>query len=556
MSSLALLPDPENLRVERLTSEGSTVTVVAQVKALVASCPICSTPSRRVHSRYTRILSDLPWQGLPARIELTVRRFVCSVAQCPRRIFTERLPAVASPYSHATERTAQLQRALAFVAGGEPGARLSNRLAMPVSPDTLLRRIRRTPLPEHATPRVLGVDDFAMRRGRRYGTLLVDLEQRAPIDMLDDRSAESFARWLEQHPGVEIISRDRGEMYAEGGRRGAPDAVHVADRWHLLKNLGDAVERFFATRHNDLAAVAATLTAEARDRQGQIEHATTAPPFEEAGAPAPAEPTRAERVKAARRERRIARFERVTELSGKGFGVRAIARETGHSRMTIRKYLRAESMPEPAPRAKRASRVEPFLAYLQQRWAEGCRNAQCLYREIREFGYVGSAAMVCFRVKAWRVRDGREHWKRGAAAGPAPLIPIKAPSPRRAMWLLLGDVAGFDEAKLAMRDKLLELCDGARRVMEFANEFQRIVRERRISDLEGWLGRAVASGLPQVVGFAQGLRQDRAAVEAALTYEWSNGQLEGQISKLKALKRAMFGRAKFDLLRARMLKGV
>ena len=205
-----LLSDPGRLRCHHVQVTPERVVIIAQATTLAVTCPICGERCDRVHSRYRRILADLPWQGRPVRIVLDVRKFFCDSAQCPRRIFTERVPDLATVRSR---QTAQMDRALtgiAFACGGEGGARLAKRLGMLTSPDTLLRRIRRTTLLEHTTPRVLGVDDWAIRKGQRYGTILCDLEHRLPLEVLGERSAEVLANWLVRHPGIEIISRGRG----------------------------------------------------------------------------------------------------------------------------------------------------------------------------------------------------------------------------------------------------------------------------------------------------------------------------------------------------------
>ena len=252
-----ILPDAEMLKLLHVSASGQSITLAARTTSAQVRCPVCSTLSRRVHSRYVRTLADLPWQGIPVSVRLHIRRFFCDAGFCERAIFTERLPGVVGHYARRTDRLDELLTHISFALGGEAGARLLDELGVMVSGGTLLEHIRRTNLGEPRTPRILSVDDFSFRRGRKWGTVLVDLERRRLVDVLPDRSADTFARWLSDHPGVEVVSRDRGGEYADAVRKAAPAAIQVADRFHLIKNLGDVVLRVFQRRTEHLQSIPA-----------------------------------------------------------------------------------------------------------------------------------------------------------------------------------------------------------------------------------------------------------------------------------------------------------
>jgi transposase len=252
----ALVPDSDRLTLQHVRIDGDAVTLAVQAIASTSPCPECGNSSTRVHSRYTRTLADLPWQGKTVRINLQVRRFFCPRTACPRKTFAERLPEFAAVSARTTARLQKAQQLIGQALGGEAGARLAAPLGMSTSPDTLLRRVRRAPCSQPTAVRVLGVDDWAWRKGQRYGTILCDLERRRPVDLLPERSSDSFASWLKAHPGVEIISRDRGDEYIKGANQGAPKAVQVADRWHLLLNLREALMRAVDRHHGHVLEAA------------------------------------------------------------------------------------------------------------------------------------------------------------------------------------------------------------------------------------------------------------------------------------------------------------
>ena len=516
------------LVITRIVLDGETVILDGQGAAEAASCPSCGSTSASVHDRYVRQPLDLPWRGHVVRVRLTVRRFRCLARDCLRCTFTEPFGPHLARRGQRMAEADTLLVSLAYAAGGEGGARLARAAGVPASPDTLLRLLRRTPPTAGSTPHGLGVDDFALRRGHRYGTILVDLELHEVLDLLLDRTAASLADWLRSHPGVEIIVRDRAGAYAAGARAGAPEAVQVADRFHLVKNGSEALDEIV------------------RSRRRRIEYAE--PADEIVAPPAAPEPplSRTKQDQLARRERRRARWQHVRDLRDAGASIQGIARETGMHRRTVRNYLATAepppSRPPPRPAGLTSPLLQPWVSYLQDRWQQGCHNVAQLFRELEAQGYPGSRSLLQQALQPWRP--------------PRPPRRSRGSRPRRhhlsVRWLCLRPADQRADHERRALEQLLaddpELATG----YQLLQRFRQLIATRDPSALDAWLDGAEASGLPPFVSLAHGIRTDRAAVNAALTTPWSNGQVEGQVHRLKLVKRQGYGRAKLDLLARRV----
>lgn len=514
--------------IENVVSEGELVTVWARTAVERAGCPACGTLSARVHSRYVRRLADSAIGERPVLIELQVRRFRCGERACEQATFAEQVDGLT--FRHG-RRSAGLQAVLERVAvmlAGRAGARLSQTLTAAVSRSTLLRLIRRLPEPETTTPRVLGVDDFALRKGHHYGTILIDIETRQPIDLLPDRTTATVARWLAGHPGVEVICRDRSAAYAEAGRIGAPDAIHVADRWHIWSNLAEAVEKTVVQHRALLREPHDSSVAAAAAAMGKQELEPLLPPA----------PRTTGRLSDRVREQHTA----VHTLLNKGVGLRTIGRELGLARNTVRRLAHAASADEllVGRWTGRTSILDPHKPYLHQRWAEGCTVARRLFEEVREHGYTGGESVVKKYVA--RLREA------------FPLDPPrKAPSVRDVTGWLTRHPDRLTDDQAQRLKAILARCPALDRTADHVRAFAELMNNRQGRDLGQWITGVQSDDLPALHTFVTGLGQDLDAVVAGLSLRYSSGAVEGHNNKIKMLKRQMFGRANFDLLRKRVL---
>jgi transposase len=544
-----LLPDATLLHLEacEVDETATQITLRVQSTQLSAPCPLCATPARRIHSDYGRTLADLPWAQYRVYLQLRVRKWLCRNRSCPRRIFTERLPTVAAPWARRTLRLAQRLIALSVALGGQAGVHLGHAWDVRVSRNTLLRLLRRQPAPSFPTPTVLGVDDFALRKRHTYGTILVDLERRQPVALLPERTAEPVAQWLREHPGVEVIARDRASAYAEGARHGAPGATQVADRFHLLQNLAEALTHVFTTHGRALDAVNATE----HQQPVLLPDGTSA-----VLVPPPPTPPAEEARAAQRAARRQARYDAVWALHRQGWSTTAIAAQVGYSCRTIERYLQMPTWPVRQHRRHYGrSIVNPYKAYLLERWNAGCHTALQLFQEIQARGYAGSYRRVTAYVSRIRQAQGIPP-RRQARRQRLPVVaePVSQPlTPRRTTWLVLRRAEQRTEAEAQQLAQLHAQSAEVAEAIDLAQDFATLVRQRQPPQLDPWLKRATTSPLEALSRFATGLYEDYEAVKAGVTLPWSSGPVEGHINRLKMLKRQMCGRARLDLLSRRFV---
>jgi transposase len=525
MTQGTLLPNLSEVKLICLRPKDGAIQMELQACRAVSACPLCGTPSRRVHSHYSRRLGDLPWERLPVRILLFTRKFFCEDGGCRRRIFTEPFPGVASRYARRTLRATKALNWITLALGGQAGARLAARLGLMASGSTLLRQVRRRKQPcTVSAPRVLGIDDWAWKKSHRYGTILCDLEAGKVVDLLPDRESETVAAWLREHPGTQIISRDRASAYADAARRAAPEAVQIADRWHLLSNLRDAL-RTALEPHRRVMTQAAKACQALDSREPLTTDQNMATPT----------PTAIQK----NRQRRQGLYQQVRALVDGGVSQSDIARQLDISLRTVQRWIQAGVFPERTARCYPHS-VNAYADYLDKRLLQGCRNVSQLWRELRQQGYRGQLSNVWHWLQKHRgdgKRESVETLRR----------PQVHASPRHTAWQILKETASTKP----YLDELYRASPEIAQLAQLGKEFFRIVRSRDLAPSPEWLKAARHTALSR---FASGLVRDQKAVEAALHLPWSNGPVEGQVHRLKLIKRQMYGRASFDLLRLRVLQ--
>jgi transposase len=504
---------PAGFVVVSAIHDESTTTITVRGTKNAGTCPSCGTVSRRVHSTYQRQARDLPLSGRSVQLMIIARRFRCHAVLCRRQIFAERFAAdVLAPSARRTGRLDCIVHHLGLALGGRPAASFARRLMLPVSKDTLLRVVRRRARAPTEPLNVIGIDDWAWRRNHRYGTIICDLERRRPVTLLSDREPATAVAWLERHQEITIVARDRGGGYGDAAARALPQATQVADRWHLMENASraflDAVRK---TMHQIRAAIGATTI-----NPGLL--------------------TAAERLQYEGYQRREEVNASILALAKDEVPIKEIVRRLGHSRQLVRRVIRG--VRQDVFRTRQSS-LEQYLPWLDAQWSSGCRNGADLWRRLRGQGFRGSLRVVT----EWATR------RRRAERVDAENLQ-RLPSARtiaRSMTVGRNNLSKADTVTIAAIEKGVPRLVEAR---ETIAEFQAMVRNKTDSGLALWLERARRS---LVASFASGVGKDEPAVRAAMTLPWSNGQTEGQITKLKLVKRQMYGRGKIDLLQARLI---
>jgi transposase len=532
---------PENLVITNVAPTVTYLELHLACQNPVAACPLCQQCSEQVHSRYLRTVADVPCGARRVILSLTVRKFVCSISTCPRKIFTERLPELVETYARKTIRLISTLQAIGLAAGGETGTRLAEKVGIQTKPSTLLCHVMALPLPDAPKVRVLGVDDWSWKKGRRYGTVLVDLERRKIIDVLPDRKASTLADWLREHSEVEVISRDRGTDYAAAAREAAPQAIQIADRFHLVRNIAEVLQLLLARIRSEIRRAGSAAL---------VEHLKNAEPAPMRTLPDPTSwkqdpPAQMVRKYQARQQEREDRFQQIQELRAAGMKQTDIAERVGIAERTVRTWLKAEAPPSHR-RPTRRSCFDPYAAYVLSRWHEGIHEDQQLFEEIRAQGFKGSVRVVGRFLQTLREKR-------------CPLTDLPPPtlaeqfSANAAAWLFIRQQTDLTEEEQKTLQAIREASETAETAYGLVQAFLTMVRKREGERLDAWLEQVDNSHIQELQRFAQGILRDKEPVAAGLTQVYSNGPVEAQVQKLKVIKRQMFGRAKLPLLKQRLL---
>ena len=506
------------------------ITLHLHGKRKTAQCPECFKRSDSVHSCRRRRIQHLPCSGHTLWLVFSVRHWYCRNPACSRKIFAESLAPFAGSHQQSSQALQNLQRQLGLIAGGEAGKRAATAEGLRCSADTLLRRVINTPETKQSGAPHVGIDEWAWHRGHRYGTLIVNLDTHRPLVLLPGRDQRTLATWFRKYPEIQIVSRDRSGVYATAAREGAPQARQVADRWHLLKNIGDALERMMY-RHIPLIRLVASELSPKKS------------PDPEPSVPA-ASLRHPERLKQQTRKKRHQRWTEVMALHNKGCSFREISRITGLSRVTVSRWVRSGTFPEMSTRPPKRGLLDPWREWLKEQRESGNYNASRIWREMVARGFTGSETIV---------RDAVAKWRKGW--NPPVTTAVRLPSVSRvSRWLMPWRITR-DEENYASRfiSLMCEKEPELKIAQQLALEFYRILKTQNKSQLSSWFTRVHESGSAEFRRVAAGMEADAAAICEAISSRWSNGVVEGHVNRLKMLKRQMYGRAGFELLSQRVM---
>ena len=525
-----LLQLPCGWRCSRQIISSDGITLHLHGKRKTAQCPECFKRSDSVHSCRRRRIQHLPCSGQTLWLVFSVRHWYCRNPACSRKIFAESLAPFAGSHQQSSQALQNLQRQLGLIAGGEAGKRAATAAGLRCSADTLLRRVINTPETKQSGAPHVGIDEWAWHRGHRYGTLIVNLDTHRPLVLLPGRDQRTLATWFRKYPEIQVVSRDRSGVYATAAREGAPQARQVADRWHLLKNIGDAPERMMY-RHMPLIRLVASELSPKKS------------PDPEPSVPA-ASLRHPERLKQQTRKKRHQRWTEVMALHNKGCSFREISRITGLSRVTVSRWVRSGTFPEMSTRPPKRGLLDPWREWLKEQRESGNYNASRIWREMVARGFTGSETIV---------RDAVAKWRKGW--NPPVTTAVRLPSVSRvSRWLMPWRITR-DEENYASRfiSLMCEKEPELKIAQQLALEFYRILKTQNKSQLSSWFTRVHESGSAEFRRVAAGMEADAAAICEAISSRWSNGVVEGHVNRLKMLKRQMYGRAGFELLRQRVM---
>lgn len=525
-----LLQLPCGWRCSRQIISSDGITLHLHGKRKTAQCPECFKRSDSVHSCRRRRIQHLPCSGHTLWLVFSVRHWYCRNPACSRKIFAESLAPFAGSHQQSSQALQNLQRQLGLIAGGEAGKRAATAAGLRCSADTLLRRVINTPETKQSGAPHVGIDEWAWHRGHRYGTLIVNLDTHRPLVLLPGRDQRTLATWFRKYPEIQIVSRDRSGVYATAAREGAPQARQVANRWHLLKNIGDVLERMMY-RHMPLIRLVASELSPKKS------------PDPEPSVPA-ASLRHPERLKQQTRKKRHQRWTEVMALHNKGCSFREISRITGLSRVTVSRWVRSGTFPEMSTRPPKRGLLDPWREWLKEQRESGNYNASRIWREMVARGFTGSETIV---------RDAVAKWRKGW--NPPVTTAVRLPSVSRvSRWLMPWRITR-DEENYASRfiSLMCEKVPELKIAQQLALEFYRILKTQNKSQLSSWFTRVHESGSAEFRRVAAGMEADAAAICEAISSRWSNGVVEGHVNRLKMLKRQMYGRAGFELLRQRVM---
>jgi transposase len=527
MVALITLP---GIRLKTAQIIDGSITISAHSKQRFAYCPCCNNKSKHVHSFYIRVLRDLPASTHCVSVNLTVRKFFCRNPECERKIFTEQPGPEISAYSRMTSRTRKTLQTLLLEVSARKGSYIAKLISLPISPSTALRIVNALPILPTKNVTVLGIDDWAYRKGLTYGTLLVNMETGKVIDLLIGRDGKSLTKWLMKHPEIEIVTRDRASTYSSTVSTMLPNAIQVADRFHLLKNFSDCVYSAIRIEYRNLVN-------SMNEDSLQLELQPIAPRKKSDKALI--------KAKGERNEYIIYRFERAKQMLKDGAGYKTVAKSLQISKSTVQRYAKVDVIPSKSIYLKYD--YNEYLEIIAKGFTEG-KSFSKIYDCIQTAGFKGSRSAFYMQFKDHPMRTTPIVYKSAN-------VKLRLISPRKiSQYLAFADLSKIrDKTDRELMEKLLSKNSMLERIQHQVVTFKELLLGNDVTLLKDWMERTLKIGLSQLQSFVKGLVVDIEAVKNAIDTNWSNGQVEGQVNRLKSIKRQMYGRAGFELLRRKVI---